>query len=42
MFTRTQEYLDTLPENSTSTHGHNKYSDWTTDEYQKLLGLKSK
>lgn len=27
-------------ENATSTHGHNKFSDWTRAEYENLLGLK--
>ena len=28
-------------EQTTSTHGHNFMSDWTREEYQKLLGLKN-
>ena len=31
-----------LNQNSTSVHGHNFLSDWTHDEYVKLLGLKTK
>ena len=31
-----------LNQNSTSVHGHNFMSDWTHDEYVKLLGLKTK
>ena len=27
-------------ENATSTHGHNKFSDWTREEYEGLMGLK--